>query len=215
MGPTALSLLTRRRSLLLELSTPVGAPVRRRVSVTHAAERPGLLVRSGDVLPEHGASEGDALTVIVPMSGCVWRYPTRVLQRADDTEARLLLAWPETVERVAGRRHPRVPLMLAARVREERVGARPIGTYTLDISSGGLQLVTPHALPPGALACVELALPSGAFELVAEVMWLRPVHAHPEDPMYRLGAAFRTIPAGPRTRLLSYLRRMDAGESDA
>lgn len=210
MAPTAFSLLTRRRSLLLELPAPQGPPVRCRVWILHATEHPGLLVRTGDLIPAARVTTGDAVTAIVPMSGCTWRFPTRVVERSDAGETHLLLAWPQAVERVAGRRHPRVPVMLGARVCEERVGARPVGTYTLDVSGGGLQFVSPFVLPAGALARVELALPSGSFELVAEVMWLRAVHAHPEDPMYRIGAAFRTVAGGGRQRLLNFLRRQDA-----
>ena len=209
MGPSAFSLLSRRRSLLLELPAPSGTPVRRRAWVAHATEQSGLLLRTGDELPPAGVHEGDALSVIVPMSGCIWRFPTQVVGRAEDGDTRLLLAWPRTVERIAGRRHPRVPIMVPARVREERVGARLVGTYTLDISGGGAQFAFPFVLPPGAVARVSFGLPGGAVEVVAEVMWLRAVHAHPEDPMYRVGAAFRTMVGNGRQRLLTWLRRQD------
>ena len=207
MGPSAFSLLSRRRSLLLELPALSGPPVRRRVWVTHAAEQPGVLVRTGDGLPPSGAHAGDALAVVVPMSGCIWRFPTRVVERRDAGDTHLLLAWPERVERVAGRRHPRVPIAVGARVREERVGARIVGTYTLDIGGGGLQFASPIVLPPESVARVTLAVPGGPVELVAEVMWLRAVHAHPEDPMYRIGAAFRSVAGTGRQRLLTWLRR--------
>lgn len=214
MGPSAFSLLSRRRSLLLELPAPSGPPVRRRVWVTHAAERPGLLLRTDDELPAADAHAGDPLAVVVPMSGCIWRFPTHVVERRDDGDTRLLLAWPHSVERIAGRRHPRVPIMLGARVREERVGARLVGTYTLDVSGGGLQFASPIVLPPGSVARVTLAVPGGPVELLAEVMWLRAVHAHPEDPMYRIGAAFRSVVGNGRQRLLTWLRRQAMADDE-
>ena len=44
---------------------------------------------------------------------------------------------------------------------------------------------------------------------------LRAVHAHPEDPMYRIGAAFRSVVGTGRQRLLTWLRRQATADDEA
>jgi hypothetical protein len=117
------SLLAGRRSVLLEQTDADGAPVRRRVPLAHIEDERHLAVRA--VRGATPLAVGDPVTISVPVSGSVWRLGTSVLAAGVASETQLvLLDWPASVERTAGRRHARVPASLPVRVGGRRP-ARP------------------------------------------------------------------------------------------
>lgn len=203
------SLLAGRRSVLLEQPDADGAPVRRRVPLAHIEDERHLAVRAvGGHAP---LAVGEAVTVSVPVSGSVWRLGTTVLAAGESSGAQLvLLDWPASVERTAGRRHARVPASLAARLAPPYAGAPTICAYTIDVSGTGVQVVTPLPQAAGALVEVELRLGTTLIPFTGRVRWTRDAAADPEDPLFRVGIAFERIPPAGRQRLIALVRESSA-----
>ena len=88
-------------------------------------------------------------------------FTTVVLAARLQPEPLLRLAPPERVERVQRREWVRLDVRLPVRL--ERPGNPPevLEVRTLDISGGGLRLLSPRPLRPGELVRLQIAFPGG------------------------------------------------------
>ena len=74
-------------------------------------------------------------------------------------------------------------------------GKRAMAKDILDISEGGMKLVTPQALEPGSVVFLELTTgePGERLEAYGEVRWSTP--AQPSDSTFFAGLEFFSITA--------------------
>jgi hypothetical protein len=78
--------------------------------------------------------------------------------------------------------------------------------HTIDLSSVGVGLHTPHPVPPGTYLFVELTTPAHAISLVGRV-----AYAHKRsDEYYQIGVAVAIIPPNDRGAYEALLRRAQA-----
>lgn len=206
MSTHAYALLTPGRSVLLERAGATGAVVRQRLRLAQVIAGRHLTVLGGSRPGRLGLDVGDAVTLSIPVSGNMWQFATAVAERDDTAAERLLLDWPTTIECTTGRRHPRIAAVCAARVREDHRAARAICTYTLDLSDTGVQFAFPGELPPGAQLDIQLRCAASTVAFTAEVRWRSIASTAAADPMFRVGAAIRSIGQGARRQLLAFLR---------
>lgn len=92
---------------------------------------------------------GTTVALEFPMEDAIFRYTARVMERRDDP-ACLRLSWPEGETRIQRREAVRVPaefLVWVAPFRPNGSTAPSIKARCVDLSAGGLRLVTPELLP--------------------------------------------------------------------
>lgn len=105
---------------------------------------------------------GSQVAVQTALSDGIRRFTAEVLRRRDVPSPCLYLSWPERIEHIQRREHPRVEVMVPVRVRiPEQPGERPrsLDGYTADVSAGGARINLPEGLPPGRSVEVQLRIP--------------------------------------------------------
>lgn len=90
------------------------------------------------------------------------RFPAFIRKRIPGTPSTLVVDWPRDVERIQRRNDVRVEVALPVEL--ETVGRFPglpprIATTTVDLSAGGIRVITPESLPSDVQVRVRLKLP--------------------------------------------------------
>jgi c-di-GMP-binding flagellar brake protein YcgR len=126
--------------------------------------------------------------------------------------ARITLGHVAKIERVQRRRFPRVaaalPVAVAAYSAETRTFIALEG-LTIDLSAGGVSLLTTTALPVDATAHLALTLPGGVLDALARV-----VEGSEDDGRYLYRLAFEQAPGEGLDLLARYVNREAAGAVD-
>lgn len=206
LSPYASSLLVRERAVLLEWASSAGRRIRRRGSLRAGTRSGGTLtIDLAAAEPAERPTPASAVTLVVPSQNTLWRFTTVMAADMEDATA-VQLAWPVEVSQEAGRRFGRAHCMLPLSVAAgERGEGRALCTYTLDVSMGGVQIVTPTQLPVGAPLRLSIRLPQETVAAAATVAWSRPLRDEPGDPMYTAGLQFVSLAPRAATRLRTLL----------
>src|SRR3954466_1849421 len=164
------------------------------------------LARPIEGLDRTGATATVEARFVAP--GAMYRLTTRA-KVAAAKGSRITLGQVSKVERVQRRRYPRVaatlPVAVAAYSPESRTFVALEG-LTIDLSAGGLSLLTTTPLPHGTLAHLALTLPGGVLEALARVV---EVLEHEGRYQYRL--ALEQAPDTGLELLARYVNREAAG----
>jgi c-di-GMP-binding flagellar brake protein YcgR len=177
-----------------------------------AAREIAVSVPSEDDAEVHLA-RGDELGVEVAFGDALHRFRTTVLRRRDVPAPCLFLAWPEGVERVQRRAHPRIAVELPARIRFGAAGSRAaepseLAGTTLDLSIGGARVALPTRLGAGTTVALRVEVPDdevGTIDCAARVAHAGELLAPRAGHRYQAGLEFLDLPPEPRRALERYL----------
>lgn len=156
-------------------------------------------------------SPGDRVKVQLPGTGECFSFTTTVTGRREEGVLLYSLAFPEEIKRIQRRRDVRLPVLLNVFYAEVPEGdASPVfkETKALDLSAGGLRLVTEEAYPPGTQLIVKFRLPvrNNFIETVtrARVIRQEPV-VFEKRRLYHLGIEFLDLPQSQKDKIFSYI----------
>ena len=167
------------------------------------------LSRPIDGLERTGATTSVEARFVAP--GAMYRLTTKA-KAAAAKGTRVTLGRVSKMERVQRRRYPRVsaalPVAVAAYSSDSRTFVSLEG-LTIDLSAGGLSLLTTTPLPAGSAAHLALTLPGGVMDAVARVV---EVLEHEGRYQYRL--ALENVPGEGLDLLARYVNREAAAAGD-
>jgi c-di-GMP-binding flagellar brake protein YcgR len=115
---------------------------------------------------------GTAVALEFPSADAILCYTATVVERREDPPS-LRLSWPEGEKRIQRREAVRVPvefLVWVAVVRPNGTTAPSIKARCVDLSAGGLRLVTPELIPYPCDVELTLNLPGGGKHVVDGVV---------------------------------------------
>lgn len=202
IGPYPTALLARERAVLLEWVSPANKCTRRRGRLRASSKAGSSLtvdLRGPDTAGVPAA--GTRVMLVVPVQNSLWRFTT-VSELDAPMASAISLAWPGEVMQEAGRRFERANCMLPITVTLDGKGdGRALCTYTLDVSMGGAQIVTPTQYSLIDRLKLSIRLPQETISAEATVAWCRTVRDEPGDPMYTVGVKFVSMAPRAATRL--------------
>lgn len=156
-------------------------------------------------------SRGDSVRVEFPGDSEYFSFVTTVTGRREEGVLLYSLAFPEKIERIQRRRDVRLAVLLDvayAPLPEGDAAADFKETKALDLSAGGLRLVTGQEYSPGTLLLVKFRLPlrKDFFETVtkAEVLRTEPVMLE-KKRLFHLGLKFIDLPQAHRDKIFSFI----------
>jgi c-di-GMP-binding flagellar brake protein YcgR len=168
-----------------------------------------LVVYAPHVEGEEVEMDSDTLLLLeVQQPQGIFRYAVRVRRRVAHDPPRLVLTWPERVERIQRREAVRVevevPVELLAHVEGQRIRMH---CRTSDLSAGGLRLVVPEPLPEGTRVLLKLRV-AGKLEMACSGTVLRggeiPDRSAAEDAVW-LGVQFVDLSEATRKELSRFV----------
>jgi len=156
-------------------------------------------------------SRGDRVKVEFPGNNEYFSFMTAVTGRREEGVLLYSLAFPEKIKRIQRRRDVRLAVLLdvAYAPLPEGDGAAAFKeAKALDLSAGGLRLVTEQEHPPGTMLLVKFRLPlrKESFETVtkAEVVRTEPVMLE-KRRLFHLGLKFVDLPQAHRDKIFSFI----------
>lgn len=156
-------------------------------------------------------SRGDRVKVQFSGDNECFSFVTAVTGRREEGILLYSIAFPDEIRRIQRRRDVRLAVLL-----DVAYAPAPIGdeaavfkeAKALDLSAGGIRLVTEHEYPPGASLLVKFRLPmrNDFFETVskAEVMRTEAVVLD-KKKLYHLGLKFVDLPQSHKDKIFSYI----------
>ncbi|MEW6572630.1 MAG: flagellar brake domain-containing protein [Bacillota bacterium] len=156
-------------------------------------------------------SRGDRVRVEFSGDNECFAFVTAVTGRREEGILLYSLAFPDEIERIQRRRDVRLAVMLDvayALAPEGDAAAVFKEAKALDLSAGGIRLVTDQDYPPGTFLLVKFRLPmrNDFFETVtkAEVIRTEPVVLE-KKRLHHLGLKFIDMPQAHKDKIFSYI----------
>lgn len=162
--------------------------------------------------PHHEGAEvelatGDGLLMEVSLPQGIFRYSTRIRGRQPVSPPRLVLEWPEPVERIQRRDDVRVEVELPVEVTAHVEGRRlTFSCVTSDLSAGGVRLVAPEELPADTPVLLKIrGAPKLEVALDGRVLRSGAIAGPPGLSSVWLGVQFRGVSEADRKHLTKFV----------
>ncbi|MEW6447623.1 MAG: flagellar brake domain-containing protein [Bacillota bacterium] len=156
-------------------------------------------------------SRGDRIKVEFSGDNECFSFLTTVTGRREEGVLLYSIAFPEEIRRIQRRRDVRLAVLLDVAYAPLPEGDAAVvyqESKALDLSAGGIRLVTEYEYPPGTLMLVKFRLPmrKDFFETVAKAEVIRTEAVLLDRKrLYHLGLKFLDLPQAHKDKIFSFI----------